>query len=96
MATVSVPPSRYEARPDGAKAPAAPAELTGEQSRARTLDWGNSAPLALFAFAVTTRMLSMVNSDAIATGVEPAGASVQSNVLRCRRNRRRRQTAAPA
>ena len=36
-----------------------------------TLDWGNSAPLALLAFAVTTFMLSMVNADAIAKGVEP-------------------------
>lgn len=36
-----------------------------------TLDWGNSAPLALLAFAVTTFMLSMVNADAIAAGVLP-------------------------
>ena len=36
-----------------------------------TLDWGNSAPLALFAFAVTTFMLNMINAGAIAKGVEP-------------------------
>jgi uncharacterized protein len=71
MATVSVPPSQYEARPDGAKAPAAPAESRVPALRASALDWGNSAPLALFAFAVTTFMLSMVNADAIAKGVEP-------------------------
>ena len=40
-------------------------------SRSTTLDWGNSAPLALFAFAVTTFMLSMVNAGAINKGVEP-------------------------
>jgi succinate-acetate transporter protein len=33
--------------------------------------WGNSAPLALAAFAVTTFMLSMVNAKAINAGVEP-------------------------
>jgi succinate-acetate transporter protein len=32
---------------------------------------GNSAPLPLFAFAVTRFMLSMVNADAINRGVEP-------------------------
>ena len=35
------------------------------------LDWGNSAPLALLAFAVTTFMLSMINADAIAVTVTP-------------------------
>jgi uncharacterized protein len=71
MATVSGQPSRSEARPDGPKARAAPSEATVAPPRATTLDWGNSAPLALFAFAVTTFMLSMVNADAIAKGVEP-------------------------
>lgn len=33
--------------------------------------WGNSGPLALAAFAVTTFMLSMVNAKAINAGVEP-------------------------
>ena len=33
--------------------------------------WGNSAPLALAAFAVTTFMLSMVNANLINPGVEP-------------------------
>ncbi|MGZ6574695.1 MAG: acetate uptake transporter [Solirubrobacteraceae bacterium] len=40
-------------------------------SRSTMLDWGNSAPLALFAFAVTTFMLSMINANAINKGVEP-------------------------
>ncbi|HUO71494.1 MAG TPA: acetate uptake transporter [Solirubrobacteraceae bacterium] len=35
------------------------------------LNWGNSAPLALLAFGVTTFMLSMVNANAISKGVEP-------------------------
>jgi uncharacterized protein len=70
MATVSAQPT-HEARPDDAQGSATPAELAGAPARATTLDWGNSAPLALFAFAVTTFMLSMVNADAIAKGVEP-------------------------
>jgi succinate-acetate transporter protein len=36
-----------------------------------TPDWGNSAPLALLAFGVPTFMLSMVNANAISSGVEP-------------------------
>jgi uncharacterized protein len=39
--------------------------------RAKTLDWGNSAPLALLAFAVTTFMLSMINADAVAVTTTP-------------------------
>ncbi len=35
-------------------------------------EWGNSAPLALAAFAVTTFMLSMINAEFISKGVEPA------------------------
>ena len=36
-----------------------------------TTEWGNSAPLALAAFAVTTFMLSMINAEFISAGVEP-------------------------
>jgi succinate-acetate transporter protein len=36
-----------------------------------SLKWGNSAPLALAAFAVTTFMLSMVNTGLFNIGVEP-------------------------
>jgi uncharacterized protein len=71
MATVSQRPARPEAEPNGAQARATTDELAGAQARATTLDWGNSAPLALFAFAVTTFMLSMVNANLIAKGVEP-------------------------
>jgi uncharacterized protein len=39
--------------------------------RGKTLDWGNSAPLALLAFAVTTFMLSMINADAVAVTTTP-------------------------
>ena len=41
------------------------------RTRAATLDWGNSAPLALLAFAVTTFMLSMINADAVAVTATP-------------------------
>jgi uncharacterized protein len=40
-------------------------------TRAWTLDWGNSAPLALLAFAVTTFMLSMINANAVAVTATP-------------------------
>ena len=59
MATVSARPGQQEV------------ELNGKPPRATTLDWGNSAPLALLAFAVTTFMLSMVNANAISAGVQP-------------------------
>jgi uncharacterized protein len=62
MATVSAPP-----------APPILAELNGAPpERAKSLEWGNSAPLALLAFAVTTLMLSIVNANAISAGVLPA------------------------
>jgi succinate-acetate transporter protein len=42
-----------------------------ERATTTTLDWGNSAPLALLAFAVTTFMLSMINADAVAVTTTP-------------------------
>ncbi len=46
-------------------APAAtPASVTG-------VTWGNSAPLALAAFAVTTFMLSMINAGLVPAATEP-------------------------
>ena len=54
-----------------AGAPEQEAELEGAPRLVSTLNWGNSAPLALLAFAVTTFMLSMVNANAIAAGVTP-------------------------
>ena len=71
MATVSERPGRPVAEHNGGQERAATPEVSGVTARATTLDWGNSAPLALLAFAVTTFMLSMVNADAIAKGVEP-------------------------
>ena len=41
------------------------------EAKSGALAWGNSAPLALAAFAVTTFMLSMVNAKFINAGVEP-------------------------
>jgi succinate-acetate transporter protein len=67
MATVSTPrPSAVNGRSDQQDA-----ELGRALPLATTLDWGNSAPLALLAFAVTTFMLSMVNANAISAGVQP-------------------------
>jgi len=40
-------------------------------TRASTVEWGNSAPLALLAFAVTTFMLSMINANAVAVTATP-------------------------
>jgi succinate-acetate transporter protein len=71
MATVSERSAQRELEPNGARGRATTAELAGAPPRATPLDWGNSAPLALFAFAVTTFMLSMINADAISKGVEP-------------------------
>ena len=42
-----------------------------EAAPAGAVAWGNSAPLALAGFAVTTFMLSMVNAGLINVGVEP-------------------------
>jgi uncharacterized protein len=47
------------------------AELEGAPRDLTTLNWGNSAPLALVAFGVTTFMLSLINSNAVTTAVEP-------------------------
>jgi uncharacterized protein len=62
MATISPPPLKTKAELNGS-ATLAPATAAPE--------WGNSAPLALCAFAVTTFMLSMVNAKAINAGVAP-------------------------
>ncbi|MGA2926453.1 MAG: acetate uptake transporter [Solirubrobacteraceae bacterium] len=62
MTTVSPPPVKSQAELNG-HAALAPAPVAPE--------WGNSAPLALIAFGVTTFMLSMVNANAINAGVAP-------------------------
>ena len=71
MATVSAPPPRQEVQVNGAPGRVTTPELEVAPVRATTLDWGNSAPLALLAFAVTTFMLSMINADAVSTGTTP-------------------------
>lgn len=79
MAAVSAPPPptvstrsvKRETEFDGEPPRATIPELDGAPARATTLDWGNSAPLALLAFGVPTFMLSMVNANAISSGVEP-------------------------
>src|SRR5215471_13808750 len=68
MALIEKPPARDTAAP--AAAPIAqPAGTTGATPDAA--QWGNSAPLALAAFAVTTFLLSMVNAGFVAKGIEP-------------------------
>jgi uncharacterized protein len=71
MAPISRQSGQPTAEHDGSTASDVIRQRAEAPSRGTTLDWGNSAPLALFAFAVTTFMLSMVNADAIAKGVEP-------------------------
>jgi succinate-acetate transporter protein len=68
MATISAPPPTaiQEVRRNGAARRDAVA-----QPIPTTLNWGNSAPLALLAFGIPTFMLSMVNANAISSGVEP-------------------------
>ena len=70
MATVSAPP-RQETQLDRAEGRVPTPELNGAPTPATTLDWGNSAPLALLAFAVTTFMLSMINAHAVSIGATP-------------------------
>jgi uncharacterized protein len=71
MATVSAPSPRKEPQLNGAETRVTIPELERAPARATTLDWGNSAPLALLAFAVTTFMLSMINANAVSIGVTP-------------------------
>ena len=71
MATVSAPPPLQETQLNGAERRVTTPELDGAPMRATTLDWGNSAPLALLAFAVTTFMLSMINANAVSVAATP-------------------------
>ena len=71
MATVSERPPQQEAQLNGAQARATIPELERAPMPASTLDWGNSAPLALLAFAVTTFMLSMINANAVSINATP-------------------------
>lgn len=71
MATISPPSVQPRAEHNGSRTGEVIREPVEAPSRSTTLEWGNSAPLALFAFAVTTFMLSMINANAIDKGVEP-------------------------
>ncbi len=70
MATISQP-----APPTAAHNGSEVSDVIRERGEAPTgataLDWGNSAPLALLAFAVTTFMLSMINANAVSIGTLP-------------------------
>ena len=66
LPTDVLPPERHEAARNGA-----PRTEPGASAIGSTVEWGNSAPLALLAFAVPTFMLSMINADAISKGVQP-------------------------
>jgi succinate-acetate transporter protein len=69
MATVSTQLDGQEAGMDRAPANALLPSVSPLGDTA--LQWGNSAPLALLAFATTTFMLSMVNANWISAGVQP-------------------------
>ena len=71
MATISPPSAQPRGEHNGSRTGEVIREPVEAPSRSTTLEWGNSAPLALFAFAVTTFMLSMINANAVDKGVEP-------------------------
>ena len=51
--------------------PPLPAAGKGPPAAAAAATWGNAAPLALAAFAVTTFMLSMINAGLVPAATEP-------------------------
>ena len=76
MATISAP--TRSGPPRSAPPPTAPtrserqeADLEGRPVSPTALNWGNSAPLALAAFGVTTFMLSMINASQTSVAVKP-------------------------
>lgn len=54
-----------------ATAPTVAHNGAGPPAAAPASEWGNSAPLALAAFGVTTFMLSMINADLVSSAVQP-------------------------
>jgi uncharacterized protein len=66
MATISAPAPRTRTR-----SAVQEADLEGRPVSPTTLNWGNSAPVALAAFAVTTFMLSLVNANQVSPAVKP-------------------------
>jgi hypothetical protein len=71
MATISAPTRPAPSRSVPARAARQEADLEGRPVNSTTLNWGNSAPLALAAFGVTTFMLSMINAGQISSAVKP-------------------------
>jgi uncharacterized protein len=72
MATTTAPTRSAPPRSARTRLDSHEAELEGRPVSPDGLNWGNSAPLALAAFGVTTFMLSMVNANLISPGVKPA------------------------
>ena len=71
MATISAPTRPARPRSAPTRSDLQEADLEGRPLSPTTLNWGNSAPLALAAFAVTTFMLSMTNANLISPAVKP-------------------------
>jgi uncharacterized protein len=72
MALIEKPPVRQSnGLAPGAPPAAAPTPEPTSAPAGGGVQWGNSAPLALAAFAVTTFLLSSVNAGWVAKGVEP-------------------------
>jgi uncharacterized protein len=71
MATISAPRRSAPPRSARIRSDMQEADLEGRPLNTTTLNWGNSAPLALAAFGVTTFMLSMINANQISPAVKP-------------------------
>jgi succinate-acetate transporter protein len=76
MATISAPtrpvsPRSAPTRSAPTRSDLQEADLEGRPLSPTTLNWGNSAPVALAAFGVTAFMLSMVNANLISPAVKP-------------------------
>src|ERR1700761_3088276 len=72
MATTAVPTRSAPLRSARTRFDSQEAELEVRPVSPNGLNWGNSAPLALAAFGVTTFMLSMVNANLVSPGVKPS------------------------
>jgi uncharacterized protein len=71
MATVSAPTRSARQQSAASRSDMQEADLEGRPLNPTALNWGNSAPLALAAFGVTTFMLSVINAGLISPAVKP-------------------------
>ena len=71
MATISAPTRSARQRSAAIRSDMQEADLEGRPLSPTTLNWGNSAPLALAAFGVTTFMLSMINASVVSPALKP-------------------------